>query len=513
MYFNQNFTLMLEIILSKEKKLKPTYNLYRRDSVFSDRWTFDQTLNVFSDQMEFHSKTLYPYNLNLKNFEKLDDKLTSQYSLCKVLENGFVKALNLKDGIELIINPATGKIENYLVLVYSFQTTQDSFYDKKSGQQYVSDVTERLQNFYENNRRDIFLRNKQEVKVRRMDISARNFKHKYLIEQSFTYLDYRFYNQYILPKQQGDIMQVLTQLSTSHIKSIAHNYFPVRVNNSLLHLTAMNAVGFNCVDYLTNLCKREGYVVPFLPNSEDLTPLDMVMNSKDYKQCNSLVRMLGKAPLDHHSRFISHLIPKLIGENLPALQKYFDKRKYQTGCCKSIIVGRVKVSHDQEFLASASNLTNENQEVIQQSIMNKNYKEQSIMLEVLDLPLTSSKFREQGAVNLEASKADANRYEVDLIYSLAYTDNQEIFKQQTVRAFVDYVWPRSRSLIIRHLFLPYFAFIIYYMAFLIVTKKLNYTKMYDPTFFSFTADMFIIYIFMFKLVLFLCCFYFAKHDF
>jgi len=58
----------------------------------------------------------------------------------------------------------------------------------------VSDVTERLQNFYENNRRDIFLKNKMEVKVRRTDVSARNFKHKYLIERSYTCLDFRFFN-------------------------------------------------------------------------------------------------------------------------------------------------------------------------------------------------------------------------------------------------------------------------------------------------------------------------------
>mmetsp|Transcript_21898 Transcript_21898/g.16222 ORF Transcript_21898/g.16222 Transcript_21898/m.16222 type:complete len:157 (-) Transcript_21898:530-1000(-) len=44
-------------------------------------------------------------------------------------------------------------------------------------------------------------------------------------------------------------------------------------------------------------------------------------------------------------------------------------------------------------------------------------------------------------------------------------------------------------------------------------KRLTYTKIYDPTFYSFTADMFLIYLFLFKLVLFLCCFYFAKHDF
>mmetsp|Transcript_21895 Transcript_21895/g.16218 ORF Transcript_21895/g.16218 Transcript_21895/m.16218 type:complete len:155 (+) Transcript_21895:60-524(+) len=38
LYFNNNFTMMLELILSKDKKHRPTYNLFRRENVLSDRW-------------------------------------------------------------------------------------------------------------------------------------------------------------------------------------------------------------------------------------------------------------------------------------------------------------------------------------------------------------------------------------------------------------------------------------------------------------------------------------------
>ncbi len=89
-----------------------------------------------------------------------------------------------------------------------------------------------------------------------------------------------------------------------------------------------------CVDHLIKLAKKDGYVVPFLINGEDNTPLDICVSMRDHKQSNSIVRMLGKSPMDHHSRFISHLIPKLIDANLPSLEKYFDKRRYQTGACK-----------------------------------------------------------------------------------------------------------------------------------------------------------------------------------
>jgi len=56
--------------------------------------------------------------------------------------------------------------------------------------------------------------------------------------------------------------------------------------------------------------------------------------------------MLSKTPLDHHSRLLSHLVPKLIDMNLPALDKYFDKRKFQSGVCKSITLGRIKINDD-----------------------------------------------------------------------------------------------------------------------------------------------------------------------
>ena len=66
--------------------------------------------------MAFHSKTLYPYNLNLNNFEIVD----GGSGLFKVIKGNLIKSLNLKDGIEMIVNPINGKVENYLALVYSF---------------------------------------------------------------------------------------------------------------------------------------------------------------------------------------------------------------------------------------------------------------------------------------------------------------------------------------------------------------------------------------------------------
>jgi hypothetical protein len=77
-----------------------------------------------------------------------------------------------------------------------------------------------------------------------------------------------------------------------------------------------------------------------------------------------------------------------------------------------------------------------------------------------------------------------------------------------VRAFIDFLWPTSRRLIIKNLFLPYLAFILYYMIYLIVLKKLTITYETDPAFFDYTAGTFTIYDALFKVILFLGCFYF-----
>lgn len=69
--------------------------------------------------------------------------------------------------------------------------------------------------------------------------------------------------------------------------------------------------------------------------------------------------MLSKAPLDHHSRFISHLLPTLIEMGLPALEKYFDKRKFKTSLCNSITLGRLKIGSHQHYVAVSSTLIND----------------------------------------------------------------------------------------------------------------------------------------------------------
>lgn len=302
-------------------------------------------------------------------------------------------------------------------------------------------------------------------------------------------------------------------MSNDHINRLVHNVFPEK-NNTILHLIAESNFGYEIVDYLQEISKKEGFVIPFLINSEEITPLDIMLQRKDHKQVNSLIRMLSKTPMDHHSRFISHLMPKLIELGVTSLEKYFDKRVFHPELCNKITLAKIDLSDHSGCVAIPSTLVNDSEESLRKSLTtNNNAKEQQINLEVLDLPLQSSKKEQisQSSSNnlkLSASETQLNLYEIKIVKSLANTDNIDIFNQKSVRAFVDYLWPHSRKLILQNLFLPYLAFILYYMVYLMVLKRLNITQQNDEAFFKFTSEMFVLYDFIFKMILFLGCFYF-----
>lgn len=78
---------------------------------------------------------------------------------------------------------------------------------------------------------------------------------------------------------------------------------------------------------------------------------------------------------------------------------------------------------------------------------------------------------------------------------------------------IDFVWPQARVEIIKNILLPYIAFMIYYMLYLVVLKDLNLKQQTEPAFYEFMTDVFFLADLLFKFVLFLGCFYFAQQDF
>ena len=65
---------MIELILTAHKKTKATYNLYERKGIES-KFDFVEALSNtqnYNADLEWHHKTLYPYNLNLHTLERQD---------------------------------------------------------------------------------------------------------------------------------------------------------------------------------------------------------------------------------------------------------------------------------------------------------------------------------------------------------------------------------------------------------------------------------------------------------
>jgi len=116
-------------------------------------------------------------------------------------------------------------------------------------------------------------------------------------------------------------------------------------------------------------------------------------------------------------------------------------------------------------------------------------------------------------VHLPKNGAAINKYELKLATALANSKNLDVFQQKSVRAFIDFMWPESRRYITSYLFIPYLSFMIYFMVYMMVQKKLLAAELKDPTFFQFTSSMFSIYQILFDFILFMGSFYFFWHDF
>lgn len=135
-------------------------------------------------------------------------------------------------------------------------------------------------------------------------------------------------------------------MSQEHLKRMLYNIFPSDESvfgehsgeaNTLLHFLSKYQIGFETIDFISTIVKKEGIVVPFLMNTIGETPLDLsILKNADHKTTNSLIRLIQRAPMDNHSRLISHLMPALISQmDVPKLNKYFDRRTYQIGPCKT----------------------------------------------------------------------------------------------------------------------------------------------------------------------------------
>ena len=71
--------------------------------------------------------------------------------------------------------------------------------------------------------------------------------------------------------------------------------------------------------------------MPFVRDTWGNSPMHECSIKEDFKSCNALLTYLQKAPIDHHGRAISNILPLLIKkEEVPAVISYFDNRFKET---------------------------------------------------------------------------------------------------------------------------------------------------------------------------------------
>ena len=93
----------------------------------------------------------------------------------------------------------------------------------------------------------MYLLNKVDNKLSNVDISAKKFLYKFVIEQTFTQFDWKFMKQFIFNNERNT-PAILKSLSQDQLKRLLFNVFPDN-NNTLLHYLAYSSKAFEVVDY------------------------------------------------------------------------------------------------------------------------------------------------------------------------------------------------------------------------------------------------------------------------
>jgi len=137
-YLNNELNLMVEVLQSKDRRTKPTYNLFQLG--LGLRWNF---VKVLPSEFEWHHKTWYPYNVDLRNFG-LINRNGIPYETYKHVGESLVKVLNSRDGIEYIYDTDKQQTVSYISLQYQFQNISETFFDRRNGQFFTQETLLRL---------------------------------------------------------------------------------------------------------------------------------------------------------------------------------------------------------------------------------------------------------------------------------------------------------------------------------------------------------------------------------
>lgn len=84
------------------------------------------------------------------------------------------------------------------------------------------------------------------------------------------------------------------------------------------------------------------YPMPLLPDFKNQTALHICFENSEFKAIDIMLKYLQLYNIDHHTRAIADLIPKLIEKSLPEVPAYLASRLTQTAQSASITKGTLR---------------------------------------------------------------------------------------------------------------------------------------------------------------------------
>lgn len=190
------------------------------------------------------------------------------------------------------------------------------------------------------------------------------------------------------------------------------------------------------------------------------------MDDNDFRTAELFIQYLSRAPLDHHSRDIMEIMPKLIEKKLPSLIEYLDARIIQTPQLEKIDRGSIIPYSNSVEVGIMKCSIWENPETIKQVLFGKEQRgtkniDSEVELKLVDLPFLHQMSLGSCLQFFEALKD---------LKEVKDTDGFDIFELKSIRLLIEYHWPLTKEYTIKKLLIP---FIVYLAAFWIYTNFID----------------------------------------
>ncbi|CDW71585.1 UNKNOWN [Stylonychia lemnae] len=200
------------------------------------------------------------------------------------------------------------------------------------------------------------------------------------------------------------------------------------------------------------------YHVPFLPNIDGEDPFTRVLQNNlpkdvDQKQLFSVLKYLKFYEIDHHSRCIKHLYPKIISTGTQIALDYFESRFKSTLQLEAIKTGVM----NSDNIVSSPQLNNQVIEEIQ-GTNNEDEKKVSIKLELLDMP---------GIYHFR------DKHFSEFFRSLQDVEGYGFFTNRAIMQIVDFNFPYVKHALMTHSVIP---FAVYHLLSVIYMNAIYETR-------------------------------------